>query len=260
MAVNTNDVNRLYQEYLGRPPESETAAFWASSSGSEADLRNALANSQEFTTRYHAARVAQDGGPSSSPDAWTPERSRDLLNMIRGGADVATIHNAFSPGGVGSPAPDPRLSALEKQLAEMQSQYDRLVAQQSRPNTGGTGGTVGGGGLVDDGSTLNPGQTGAGGSNLGNTGKVYGPDGTEYSSAAAALAAGVMNFTFVPPQRTPGLISGADTLNSQFLQPAANTGNVSPGANIANQNLQLFQMGAPKVKLPGQIPNPFAAR
>jgi hypothetical protein len=144
---------------------------------------------------------------------------------------------------------------LQKQLADMQSQYDRLVAQQSRPNTGGT---VGGGGLVDDGSTLNPGQTTPGGSNLGNTGKVYGPDGKEYSSAAAALAAGVTNFTFAPPQLGPGLIAGADTLNSQFLQPAANTGNANPGANIANQNLQLFQMGAPKVALPGQIRNPFA--
>lgn len=152
-------------------------------------------------------------------------------------------------------------SKMQEEYAELQKKYNDLVKNQSNTvsgsasGSGSSGGTVGGG-VVDDNSSFNPGQTGL---NLGNTGKVYGPDGKEYSSAAAAIAAGVTNFTSSPPELGPGLIAGADTLNNQFLQPSANTGSTNPGAGISNQNQQLFNMGAPKIKLPGNIANPFSA-
>lgn len=145
-------------------------------------------------------------------------------------------------------------NALQSQLNDLQTRYDDLTSQYGEIGGIGTGGIVGGG-VVDDGSSLNPGQN-----NIGTGGVVYGPDGKMYSSPAAAIAAGVTNFTYLRPQTGTGLIAGADTLNNPFLQPAANTGNANPGASIANQNQQLFEMGAPKVKLPGAVTNPFAVK
>jgi hypothetical protein len=135
---------------------------------------------------------------------------------------------------------------LQAQLAELQKAYDTL---RRRPTDSG-GGLTGGGGVVDDGSTFNP-----GGGFLGTGGVVYGPDGTAYSSPAAAIAAGVTNFSYQRPGS--GLISGADTLNNQFLQFARNTGNANPGADIFNQDQQLFNLGAPKVALPAGVARPF---
>jgi len=138
---------------------------------------------------------------------------------------------------------------LQQQLAEMQKQYERLVSQYGQQGGLGGGGIVGGG-VVDDGSTFNPGGTGG----LGTGGVVYGPDGTSYSSAAAAIAAGVTNFTYTKPV-VPGLIQGADNLTA--VPPGA-TGNVSPGGLIAGQNQQLFNAGPARIALPSGVRNPFA--
>lgn len=143
---------------------------------------------------------------------------------------------------------------LQQQLAEMQKQYDTLVAQQGKQGGLGSGG-IAGGGVVDDGSTFNPGGTGG----LGTGGVVYGPDGTSYSSAAAAIAAGVTNFTYTKPvipqtPAGPGLIQGADNLTAV---PPGVTGNVNPGGLIAGQNSQLFQRPT-GVQLPAGVRNPFA--
>jgi hypothetical protein len=147
---------------------------------------------------------------------------------------------------------------LEQQLAAMQKQYEQLVSQYGRQGGLGTGGIVGGS-LVDDGSTLNPGQMGAGGMGLGNTGKVYGPDGKEYSSPAAAIAAGVANFTYARPLFSSGLINAATLNSNPFLQSSAGGNNVSSGAATFNQNPQLFSLGAPQLGArSANKDNPFA--
>lgn len=147
----------------------------------------------------------------------------------------------------------PSTSYLQKQIAALQTSYNALVAKNSgtSTNTSGTGGVVGGGTTVDTGSaTPAPTNTGA------TTGVVYGPDGTMYSSAAAAIAAGVRNYTSSKPA---GLITTGNNMSGQFANPAAGTaGNANPGGLIANASQQLFQnpvaVQAPSVK----TTNPFA--
>jgi hypothetical protein len=172
--------------------------------------------------------------------------------------------------------------ALQKQLTEMQSQYDRLVAQYGRQGGLGTGGIVGGslvpfggtpnsgqirggegiagGSLVPfGGSSFNFGQTGTGETALGSTGKVYGPDGKEYSSPAAAVAAGVANFTYARPLFNIGLINAATLNSNPFLQSLTGGNNVSSGAATFNQNPQLFSLGAPQLGArSANKNNPFA--
>lgn len=124
---------------------------------------------------------------------------------------------------------------------------------QQGPVNGGIniGGGVVGGGLVDYGPSINNGNVGG----LGNTGVVYGPDGKPYSSVAAAIEAGVTNYSFTKPNAGGnGLIKGADNLVNI---PNAATGNANPGALIANQNQQLFQRPT-GVQLPPGVYNPFA--
>ena len=157
-------------------------------------------------------------------------------------------------------------SQMQKDYADLQKRYNDLVSNQSNTvggnssgggNSGGTvgagGGTVGGGGVVDDGSSLNPDASSSTGA--GTSGIVYGPDGTSYSSAAAAIAAGVPNFTFVKP-----VMPGVGANNSvpdlaSFTNPDnTKTGNINPGALITNANTQLFQINRPKrVRLPTSV-------
>jgi uncharacterized membrane protein len=121
----------------------------------------------------------------------------------------------------------------------------------------GSGGGITGGSLVDDGSSLQ--NTTAGDQTFWRP--VYGPDGKMYSSPAAAAAAGVTNFTYEKPQAAgPGLIDGADNLNTGFMQsvPASATGDVNSGGLINDANQQLFKLGAPRVRLPSNVRNPFA--
>ena len=107
------------------------------------------------------------------------------------------------------------------------------------PPTGGGGTTVittpplVGGTTIDanPGNNVNPLTSGT-------SGVVYGPDGTMYSSAAAALAAGVRNYSYSKPMfagEQRGLISSAD-----LVPNLANTGNVNPGGLITGANSQLF--------------------
>jgi hypothetical protein len=137
-------------------------------------------------------------------------------------------------------------SALQKQMADLQAKYDALSAKKSGGGVVNTGGTVGGGGVVDDGSSM----TGPGG--MGNSGVVYGPDGKSYSSAAAAVAAGVTNWSYVKPmtpqQQAPGLVQGANKFN--YSMPMAATGNTNPANLTPDTASQLRSFGPPKVNLP----------
>lgn len=156
----------------------------------------------------------------------------------------------------------------EQQLARWRSATPGLVTGGGSGVVGGSGTGVSGGGVVDTGGSSStgglsggatPGNTNTGGqTGFGNSAAVWGPDGTMYSSAAAAMAAGVTNYTFSKPMSAPqntGLISGADTLANI---PTAATGNTNPGGLISGANQQLFNAGPARVALPGGVRNPFA--
>lgn len=143
-----------------------------------------------------------------------------------------------------------RFGTMSTQMTALQKAYDDLLAKQSRnTTTGGSAGTITGGGqMVDTGGT----NINTGGSATGTTGPVYGPDGRMYSSAAAAIAAGVTNYTLTKPT---GVLAGADTMGAGgggtasrgFMAPNASTGNVNPGGLISGQSQQLFAQGTPTV-------------
>lgn len=132
-------------------------------------------------------------------------------------------------------------SGLQGQMSELQKAYDELNKKGSGSTAPTGGGIIGGGGAVDTGGTAT-------------TGVVYGPDGTMYSSAAAALAAGVKNYSSTKPA---GVIAGANTLGSQFINAGnPNTGNVNSGGLIGNAQQQLFKNPV-SAQLPGNVANPF---
>lgn len=130
-------------------------------------------------------------------------------------------------------------TSMQSQLSKLQAAYDKLAAGQ-----GGTtdGGVVTDGGLVDTGSS-------------GTSGVVYGPDGTMYSSAAAALAAGVTNYTTTKPAITgAGTATAGDTQG--FIIPSNQTGNTNPGGFISGARQQMFTMPT-GAQLPTGVDNPF---
>ena len=149
-------------------------------------------------------------------------------------------------------------SKMQEEYAELQKKYNDLVKNQSNTvsgsksgsgSSGGTG-TVGGGGVVDDGSSLN--ADASSGMGAGTSGVVYGPDGTSYSSAAAAIAAGVPNFTFVKPVSID--TGGGSDLSSFITSDTTKTGNINPGALITNANTQLFRINPTnRVRLPAGV-------
>ena len=160
---------------------------------------------------------------------------------------------------------DERLSDLSDQLLALQKAYNTLATNTTNTTTTG-GGTVNTGGntVNTGGNTVSTGgdtTTNSNFSNAGTTGVVYGPDGKMYSSAAAAIAAGVTNYTRTKPV---GAIAGADVLGTGiggttsrgFMGNDSQVGNVNPGGLIAGQSKQLFNLN-PNVKLPSGVANPF---
>lgn len=215
-------------------------------------------------------------------DTNTPLSLSGVLAMQNNGIGADFINKAVNDYGVAGFATSSQLDNLQKkydtlntsygslntnygalngQLSALQSAYDNL----NKKYTGVTnGGTTSGGGVIDAGGTINGGGTTLGdNAGMGTSGVVYGPDGKSYSSAAAALAAGVTNYTTSRPSfpssggNQPGLIASADSLNAAVTIPNPTVGNVNPGFNISNQNQQLFNTGAPRIKLPGAMTNPF---
>jgi hypothetical protein len=129
--------------------------------------------------------------------------------------------------------------SMQSQLEKLQAAYDKLAAGQSG---GGDSGIVTTGGLID---------TDGGGT----SGVVYGPDGAMYSSAAAAIAAGVTNYTTTKP-----FIPGAGTATAGdtqgFVIPSGQTGNTNPGGFISGARQQMFNMPT-GAQLPAGVANPF---
>lgn len=121
---------------------------------------------------------------------------------------------------------------LQNQLNALQASYAAL----QRRGTGNTGssGTSGGTGVVgDSGATVDDGSTSGGGTGMDTTmGAVYGPDGTMYSSPAAARAAGVFNYTRVRPVRT------TNPATTQTPNPTVNASPIGFGGGLINNVVQ----------------------
>jgi len=120
---------------------------------------------------------------------------------------------------------------LQGQLNSLQAQYDALRRRGN--STTGTG-TTGGSGVVSGSGTTVDGDAPAGGSSSTDTtmGVVYGPDGTMYSSPAAARAAGVFNYTRVRPTRT------ANPATTQTANPSVNASPIGFGGGLINNVVQ----------------------
>jgi len=97
-----------------------------------------------------------------------------------------------------------------------------------RPNTGG--------GLINGNINTNDSFNAP----LGTSGVVYGPDGQTYSSAAAALAAGVTNYSYSKPMFGPTNTGLTNNATNPFAQQN-NPFNVGGGL-ITGANQQLFKM------------------
>lgn len=178
----------------------------------------------------------------------------------------------------GSISVDQAISFMQEADTKLQRELSRLgggTVSNSGGNVvdgggaitgGGSGGFMGGGALLEEAKNTSGETTGGEGETNGVSFglPVYGPDGKMYSSPAAALAAGVTNFTYEKPVMpeapdAPGLIEGADNLNKGFMRPlpTSATGDFNPGGLIQGQNPQLFSK-APKIRTPAGARNPFA--
>lgn len=140
---------------------------------------------------------------------------------------------------------------IEQQLAERQKQYDALGKEYAQIQRQANSGTVGAS-MVDDGASFN---ADGGASGTGTTGVVYGPDGTPYSSVAAAVAAGVSNYSFSKPATaaTPNIGPASAAPNAPTAVAAPNQFNFGGGL-ISNASPQLFKQGT------GARTNPFLFR
>lgn len=189
---------------------------------------------------------------AAGADYWTKKFGADISP-----AEVSEFINAAQPekaaktttttgGGGGTTTTTPtswtdsaEYKSMQSQLAALQEAYDALSAKQGETSDGGIVTT---GGLVD---------TGDGGA----SGVVYGPDGSMYSSAAAAIAAGVTNYTttkpFIPSASTA---TAGDTQG--FVIPSGQTGNTNPGGFISGARQQMFTMPT-GAQLPAGVANPF---
>jgi hypothetical protein len=76
-----------------------------------------------------------------------------------------------------------------------------------------------------------------------------------YSSAAAAISAGVTNYTTTKPS-IPGAGTATAGDTQGFVIPSGQTGNTNPGGFISGARQQMFNMPT-TAQLPGGIANPF---
>lgn len=213
--VNYNSTDRLVDRGFGPP------------------MPSAIVNYQEAANQVRLNYVDQVMALAAQNQAAQPPRPAP---------SPQPAPNPYLPP---SPSPQPAPSVPAPTAPIQQPPSPAPAPYQPSP------GQIIGGSVVDDGSSFNTGATGG----LGNSGVVYGPDGKVYSSAAAAIAAGVTNFSHTKPAGgSTGLIKGADNLTNI---PNAATGNANPGGLIANQNQQLFTRPT-TVQLPPGVYNPFA--
>ena len=286
-APNTAEtMAKLYKSVLKRAPDTAGADYWAKKFGdsvSKDEVLEFIAAAQpEILTKKGIATTTTSGGGTTTSGGGTTTSGGGTTTTSGGGnitSDVTNLYNTIlgrDPTKTGDEAglaywvnkfgdtldqnevlefaaaaanelkgqdkswtESSEYTSMQSQLSKLQAAYDKLAAGQ-----GGTsdGGVVTDGGLVDTGSS-------------GASGVVYGPDGTMYSSAAAALAAGVTNYTTTKPA-----IQGAGTAtagDSQgFIIPSNQTGNTTPGGFISGARQQMFTMPT-GAQLPTGVDNPF---
>lgn len=171
-------------------------------------------------------------------------------------AEWQAIQRATGNAPVLGPSNDPNLGNVSRGPAPYNPGANQPPMPGADPlvppgGSGGSGGAIVGSGVVDGGVTF----AGGNASGLGNSGVVYGPDGRTYSSAAAALAAGVTNYSYSKPMFGP--------TNSGFTgggQPGSmtptNPYNVNQPGLIAGASQQLFNLPT-GAQMPRGVPNPF---
>jgi hypothetical protein len=163
-------------------------------------------------TFYASGNSATGGAPGVNEKLNTLSSQYGLLNTQYG-----TLNTSFLD--------------LQKQLAALKTKSAAGTSAASLTTSGGA---------VDMGTsnTASLGGTTAGSSNgiftgASSTGAVYGPDGTAYSGPAAAIAAGVYNYSMFPPT---GAGQPKGLVNNSMNTTAANklsgvTGNYYGGTN-----------------------------
>jgi hypothetical protein len=217
-AANTPaTIEKLYKNVLGRASDAAGADYWTKKFG--ADISPA-----EVSEFINAAQ---------------PEKAAKTTTTTGGGGNTTTTDGGGGFIGGSTWTDSAEYKSMQSQLTALQTAYDKLAAGQGG---GGDSGIVTTGGLVD---------TGDGGA----SGVVYGPDGSMYSSAAAAIAAGVTNYTTTKP-----FIPGANTATAGdtqgFVIPSGQTGNTNPGGFISGARQQMFTMPT-GAQLPAGVANPF---
>jgi hypothetical protein len=220
MANTPATIEKMYKNVLGRASDTEGANYWTKKFG--ADISPA-----EVSEFINAARPEQEAKVATT-------------TTDGGGGTTTDGGGGFIDNGGGTSWTDSsEYRSMQSQLAKLQAAYDKLLAGQGG---GGDSGIVTTGGLID---------TDGGGT----SGVVYGPDGTMYSSAAAAISAGVTNYTTTKPS-IPGAGTATAGDTQGFVIPSGQTGNTNPGGFISGARQQMFTMPT-TAQLPGGIANPF---
>jgi hypothetical protein len=146
----------------------------------------------------------------------------------------------------------PAYTALQQQLSALTQQFNTLKSQRSGGTASvGTANNSGGAPVDTNASTFmqNAGQGYA------NSGAVWGPDGRMYSSAAAAIAAGVTNFSTTRPALSSSAANpntaGGGLIESSLNQPISTKNPFALGGPFSTQTA--------RVGLPGGVQSPFQA-
>ena len=174
-------------------------------------------------------------------DTKTPLNMSGLIAMNANGIGADAINRAVADYGVNGFVTSNQFNGLQDKYntlntnyGNMQQQLQALQASYAALQRRGTGGTTAGSGGVVSGS----GTTVDGSSSNANTGMdtmmgvVYGPDGTMYSSPAAARAAGVFNYTRVRPTRT------TNPATTPTADPYVNASPMGFGGGLINRAVQ----------------------
>lgn len=282
------EVTAAYRQILGRDPDANGLNYWMNPSNgfslgnfaiaAAPDLRASANKYQTDATRYQTdASKYQSEANKYLSDLQALQKQYGTLNTDYGNiknqygtlnTNFGNLQNQFGGlqneySGLQSKYGDleGQFNKVQQDLAQRQLEYGSLQDQYSMLNKEyakvqrDANGNIVGGNMVDDGSTFNFGDASTGGT--GTTGVVYGPDGTPFSSVAAAVAAGVTNYSFSKPATAAAPNIGSTDATSTVPSPTApapTAFNFGGGGLISNANQQLFRQGV------GARVNPFAIR
>lgn len=163
------------------------------------------------------------------------QREVDARYQTASGLNTLADQNATLQGNYSSLQGN--YTTLQQQMAELNAQFNELKKQRSGSTN--TGGIVGG--TTADMSSSNFMTNNA---NNANSGVVWGPDGRMYSSAAAAIAAGVPNFSTTKPVLTsnaanPNTAGGGLIENSMSTSPGSTKNPFAAGGPFSTQTARV---------------------